>query len=81
MKRPSIIARLLRFAPIETLMALLSGFFSAYGINSYNQFVQNGGLDLAYTPLIFIFGQWPFFVTLLVAVLFAFRAYLKADVV
>lgn len=79
MKRPSIIARLLRFAPIETLMALLSGGFSVYGINAYSQYAQSGGLELAYTPLVFAFGQWPFYVTLLVAILFGYRAYWKAE--
>lgn len=76
MQRPSLITRLLRFAPVETAMAVLNGSIAVYGIRGYQEFIKS---DLPYSPLIFAFGQWPFYVVLLIAVGCAFAAFVKAD--
>lgn len=75
-RRPSLITRLLTLAPIETAMSLLTGCFAVYGIFGYKEFVTK---DLPFTPLIFAFGQWPFYAILLLTVGFGMAALIKAD--
>lgn len=78
-QQPSLIYRMLRCAPMESIIVVVTAVFAIYGVNAFEQYVRSQPAQDAYTPLIFAFGRWPFYLSLLLTVGAALRAYIKAE--
>ena len=79
MQRPSLIVRLARFAPLETLFCVFFAILGGYGTWAYAAFQRNP-LAAEITPLAFFFGVWPFILVLAVAAGLGTWAVVKARV-
>lgn len=79
MPRYNLIARMCRFAPLETGLAVLSGLAAICGVHGFYDYIHSGVVSQEFTPLIYSFGPWPFYALLLVTVASALAAYIKAD--
>ena len=71
--------RMFRVAPLEMLMALISGAFSLYGIHAYDDYLHAGGISASFTPLLFAYGRWPFYGVLFVTVSCLVLAHFKTS--
>lgn len=77
--RPSLVKRLALFAPLETLMCLLTLGFGVYGLWGLAAWERNP-LASKVTPLIYAFGVWPYAAVLLIGAGLGFWAYQKSRV-